>query len=129
MLTLTTTLRCHQVQQPVNFTTLSDRYSAFATEFIGNTTHDPRPFFLYVPFSHIHTPQYVATRNSGRSGKSGAAGHFYDTLLELDETVGSIMAALTENKLDENTLVLVTGDNGPCECSSGRLGLSLLLRL
>ena len=75
-----------------------------------------------VPFSHIHTPQYVATRNSGRSGKSGAAGHFYDTLLELDETVGSIMAALAENKLDENTLVLVTGDNGPCECSNGRLG-------
>ena len=82
-----------------------------------------------VPFSHIHTPQYVATRNSGRSGKSGAAGHFYDTLLELDETVGSIMAALAENKLDENTLVLVTGDNGPCECSNGRRGLSLLLRL
>ena len=81
-----------------------------------------------VPFSHIHTPQYVATRNSGRSGKSGAAGHFYDTLLELDETVGSIMAALAENKLDENTLVLVTGDNGPCECSNGRRGLSLLLR-
>ena len=46
MLTLTTTLCCHQVQQPVNFTTLSDRYSAFATEFIGNTTNDPRPFFL-----------------------------------------------------------------------------------
>ena len=34
------------VQSPVNFTTLSDRYSAFAVDFIGNVSHDTRPFFL-----------------------------------------------------------------------------------
>ena len=50
----------------MNFTTLSDRYAAFAEEFIGNHTKDPSPFFLYVPFSHIHTPQYVAPRNAGK---------------------------------------------------------------
>jgi arylsulfatase G len=99
-----------------NFTTLSDTYSAFAAEFIGNASHDRSPFFLYVPFSHIHTPQYVATRNIGKSGKSGPAGHFYDTLLELDETVGRIMAALAADKtVDDNTLTFLTGDNGPWE--------------
>eukprot|EP00040_Diaphanoeca_grandis_P029083 m.169355 g.169355 ORF g.169355 m.169355 type:complete len:639 (-) comp31562_c0_seq1:99-2015(-) len=103
------------VQSPVNFTTLSDRYGDFATAFIGNVSTDPAPFFLYVPFSHIHTPQYVATRNKGRSGKTGNPGHFYDTLLELDETVGVIMAALKTTGVDDNTLVVVTGDNGPWE--------------
>lgn len=103
------------VQSPVNFSALSDRYSSFADEFISHVAVDPSPFFLYVPFSHIHTPQYVAPRNSGKSGKSGDAGHFYDTLLELDETVGSIMNSLKKADVDQNTLVFVTGDNGPWE--------------
>jgi arylsulfatase A-like enzyme len=105
------------VEAPVNFTTLSDKYSAFASEFIGNSSHDPRSWFLYVPFSHIHTPQYVAPRNAGKSGKSGNAGHFYDTLLELDSTVGAIMAALAaQPAVDAQTLVFLSGDNGPWEC-------------
>eukprot|EP00037_Helgoeca_nana_P026423 m.298021 g.298021 ORF g.298021 m.298021 type:complete len:192 (+) comp27213_c1_seq4:816-1391(+) len=112
------------VQAPVNFSTLSDRYATFATEFIANVSVDPAPFLLYMPFSHIHTPQYVAPRNSGRSGKTGAAGHFYDTLLELDETVGAIMAALKASGVDDNTLVLVTGDNGPWEVKCALSGSS-----
>ena len=28
-------------------------------DFIGNASNDPAPFFLYVPFSHVHTPQYA----------------------------------------------------------------------
>jgi arylsulfatase G len=70
----------------------------------------------YVPFSHIHTPQYVATRNIGKSNKTGDAGHFYDTLLEVDETVGTVMSAIKSVQgVDENTLVFLTGDNGPWE--------------
>eukprot|EP01063_Lacrimia_lanifica_P000406 TRINITY_DN101_c11_g1_i1.p1 TRINITY_DN101_c11_g1~~TRINITY_DN101_c11_g1_i1.p1 ORF type:complete len:532 (+),score=167.88 TRINITY_DN101_c11_g1_i1:43-1638(+) len=103
------------VEQPVNFSTLSGRYAAFADEFIGNATKDAKPFFLYVPFSHIHTPQYVAPRNAGRSGKAGRAGHFYDTLMELDDTVGSIVASLKTHGVEEDTLVFFTADNGPWE--------------
>lgn len=102
-------------EAPVNFTTLSDRYANFATEFISNVSHDPSPFFLYMPFSHVHTPQYSSTRNAGRSKLPGASGHFYDSLLELDETIGAVMAALKSSGVDDNTLVLVTGDNGPWE--------------
>ena len=115
-----TTGSCNGViaQAPVNFTTLSDRYADFADEFIGNhstAAGAADPFFLYVPFSHIHTPQYVAVRNAGKSGKSGDAGHFYDALLELDETVGKIMASLARHGVDNDTIVFVTGDNGPWE--------------
>jgi len=103
------------LESPVNFTTLDDRYAAFAEEFIGNVTVDKRPFFLYVPFSHVHTPLYIATRNKGKSGKPGRAGSFYDALIEMDETVGSIMGSLKKHGVDENTLVFFTGDNGPWE--------------
>jgi arylsulfatase A-like enzyme len=111
------------IEAPVNFDTLSDTYSSFATEFIGNASSNASPFLLYVPFSHIHTPQYVATRNAGKSGKTGEAGHFYDTLLELDETVGKIMAALAADKaVDANTLTFLTGDNGPWETKCNLTG-------
>jgi arylsulfatase A-like enzyme len=103
------------VEAPVDFKTLSDKYSDFAAEFIGNATRSNAPFFLYVPFSHIHTPQYTMPRNVGKSNKTGNAGHFYDTLIELDETVGKIMASLKDHGVDDNTLVFVTGDNGPWE--------------
>eukprot|EP00462_Mataza_sp_D1_P007511 CAMPEP_0175123268 /NCGR_PEP_ID=MMETSP0087-20121206/2151_1 /TAXON_ID=136419 /ORGANISM="Unknown Unknown, Strain D1" /LENGTH=487 /DNA_ID=CAMNT_0016404945 /DNA_START=176 /DNA_END=1639 /DNA_ORIENTATION=- len=103
------------IQQPVEFTTLTDKYRSFASDFIGHINHDKSPFFLYVPFSHMHVPQYTAPRNVGKSGKTGDSGFFYDTLLEVDETIGFIMESLKENGVDNNTLVLVTGDNGPWE--------------
>ena len=59
---------------------------------------------------------------AGKSGKTGDAGHFYDTLLELDETVGKIMASLKAHGVDSNTLVFVTGDNGPWETKCNLTG-------
>eukprot|EP00969_Alexandrium_andersonii_P147706 6531108-Alexandrium_andersonii.AAC.1 len=40
------------LEQPTDLTTLSERYSDFAVDFIEK--HKREPFFLYVPFSHIH---------------------------------------------------------------------------
>lgn len=91
------------VEQPVEFASLSARYTAFAREFIANASHDASPFFLYVPFSHIHVPQYYAPEFTNKSGR----GPFYDTLLELDDTVGAIMQALKDYNIDNNTLVSI----------------------
>ena len=104
------------LEQPANYSILSDRYAAFAAEFIGNVSHDPSPFFLYVPFSHVHTPQYASPRNAGRSGR----GHFYDSVLEVDETIGQIVSSLKSSGVADNTLVFVTGDNGPWEVKVSR---------
>ena len=111
-------------------------------------TYSGRPFFLYVPFSHVHTPQFVSPKNAGRSGKTGDKGHFYDSLMELDDTVGQIMAALKVQLLsllyykaftiaftksqvliimqasgvDNDTIVFVSGDNGPWETKCNLTG-------
>ena len=69
----------------------------------------------YVPFSHVHTPQYAAPRNAGRSNRTGDAGFFYDSLLEVDDTVGAILSALEIAGVENDTLVFLTGDNGPWE--------------
>jgi len=45
-----------------------------------------------------------------------------DAVAEFDGSVGEIVAALKRLELDENTLLIVTSDNGPCyDRSSGFL--------
>ena len=60
-------------------------------------------------FAHVHVPQFCA---AGRANTTGR-GPFADALAELDDTVGSILSALGRNHVRDDTLVLMTGDNGP----------------
>ena len=42
------------IQQPVNLSGLAAHYADFAATFIKGAVDDDTPFFLYVPFSHVH---------------------------------------------------------------------------
>ena len=57
----------------------------------------------------IHFPLAASADFKGKS-KMGFIG---DTIEEIDWSVGQIMSTLEELKLDENTLVIFTSDNGP----------------
>lgn len=96
-------------QQPVNFLDLERAYSQFATSFIATSASKKQPFFLYYPSHHTHYPQFAGGQAAGRSHR----GPFGDALLELDSTVGSIVASLQENGVLNNTLIFFTADNGP----------------
>lgn len=102
------------VEQPLDFTKLAEKYNDFATDFIDK--HKDDPFFLYMPFSHVHTTagnqpekQYAgcAFKNTTRRGKFG------DALAESDWIIGNIVKKLQDAGIEENTLILFTGDNGP----------------
>jgi hypothetical protein len=41
------------LEQPLDFTHLAEKYEAYVTGFIQE--HATVPFFLYMPFSHVHT--------------------------------------------------------------------------
>jgi arylsulfatase A len=71
--------------------------------------HKDNPFFLYVPHPQPHVPLFVSEKFEGKSG----TGLYGDVIMELDWSVGQIMEALKMNGLDDNTIVLVTSDNGP----------------
>ena len=102
------------VEQPADLTTLDDHYARHVADFLAlHTAGGPRagrPFFAYVPFSHVHVP---LSHNPRFQNKSRANTLFGDTLLEMDNTFGRIMTSLEQAKLDADTLVLVVGDNGP----------------
>ena len=68
-----------------------------------------QPFFLYLPYSMVHVPLFASDAFLGKSG----AGLFGDVVMELDHGIGTVFAALRENDLEDNTLVIFTSDNGP----------------
>jgi arylsulfatase A-like enzyme len=68
-----------------------------------------RPFFLYFATHDIHVPRVPHPRFAGKSGL-GPRG---DVILEFDWSVGEILNTLDRLKLANNTLVIVTSDNGP----------------
>ena len=86
---------------------LTTQYTERAVSFIEKNKE--RPFFLYVPHSMVHVPLYVSEKFKGKS----KAGLFGDVMMEVDWSVGQILGTLRKHKLDKNTLVIFTADNGP----------------
>ena len=48
------------VDQPTNLNLLSDRYAEQAMSFIGDKNDPSNPWFLYLPFNHVHVPDNVS---------------------------------------------------------------------
>ncbi len=102
------------IENPVDQTTLTERYTREAVRFIAENRDNP--FFLYIPHSFPHVPLFVSPRFDGRSD----AGLYGDVVETIDWSTGEILAALEEYGLSDNTLVVFTSDNGPWfEGSSG----------
>lgn len=75
-------------------------------------------FFLYLPYYMVHTP---IQEEPGRIAKYGSrirddmlhTNAAYAAMVErLDDSVGHILQALDELGLSDNTLIVLTGDNG-----------------
>jgi arylsulfatase A-like enzyme len=104
------------VEQPLDFTTLAQKYNDFAMRFIEQQHQKESPFFLYMPFSHVHTTSQTQPEKQYAGcdfQNSTARGAFGDALAEADWIVGNIVLKLKELNLDEDTLILFTSDNGP----------------
>jgi arylsulfatase A-like enzyme len=95
------------VEDPVEQTTLTARYTAEAVKLIHENRE--RPFFLYLPHNFPHTPLFASEKFKGTSRR----GLYGDVVEELDASVGAVLDALRDTKLAERTLVIFTSDNGP----------------
>lgn len=86
---------------------LSTTFLAWAQQFITTSQH--HPFFLYFALTEPHVPRMPATMFRGKS-QLGLRG---DAILQLDYTVGEIMKQLKALKIDKNTIIIFSSDNGP----------------
>ena len=95
------------VERNPDQTKLTTWYTERAVKFIEKNGN--RPFFLYLPHSMPHVPLHVSDKFKGKSRQ----GLYGDVIMEIDWSVGQILAAVKRMGIDENTLVLFTSDNGP----------------
>lgn len=80
-----------------------------AVAYIERRGEEPeRPFFLYYPLPAPHWPWVPTEEFVGRSG----AGKYGDFVAQVDAQVGLLREALERAGLAENTLFIVTSDNG-----------------
>lgn len=82
-------------------------YTTRAVQFIRE--NQKQPFFLYLAHSMPHVPLAVSDKFKGKSEQ----GLFGDVMMELDWSVGQLLETLKNLGLEENTLVILTSDNGP----------------
>jgi arylsulfatase A len=79
-----------------------------ATEIISKHAAAKESFFLYLPLNSPHTPILPSEKWQGKSGISLYA----DFVMETDDAIGQIVAALEKGGVADNTVVIVTSDNG-----------------
>ncbi len=86
---------------------LTTLYTERAVRFVAS--HKDRPFFLYLAHSMVHVPLGVSDKFRGKSGH----GVFADVMMEIDWSIGRVLAELRSQGLENDTVVLFASDNGP----------------
>lgn len=97
------------IEFPVDQTTITKRFAEESITFIKKSDKDKKPFFLYLANAMPHTPLYVSPEFKGKSKR----GLYGDVVEEIDYNTGRILALLKELKIDKNTIVIFSSDNGP----------------
>jgi len=77
--------------------------------FIEKAARGGKPFFLYLPLTSPHYP-VVPSAAFHRKSQTGDYGDF---VVQTDHVVGEVLNALKKAGIAEETLVILTSDNGP----------------
>jgi arylsulfatase A-like enzyme len=77
--------------------------------FMQRSAAKKEPFFLYVPFTHLHFPTLPHPDFVGKSG----VGEFADSMMEMDYRTGQLLDAVDRLGIRDNTLFVFASDNGP----------------
>jgi arylsulfatase A len=77
-------------------------------EYIKTRSATGKPFFLYLPLPAPHTPILPTKEFQGKSGTNP----YGDFVLQVDASIGQIVQALEDSGVADDTLIIVTSDNG-----------------
>ena len=85
-----------------------DKLASEASTFIAESAKKDNPFFLYFPLTAPHKPVMPAKRFQDKTEH----GPYGDFIVQVDWTVGRVLKALDDSGTTEDTLLIVTSDNG-----------------
>jgi arylsulfatase len=91
--------------------TIDDDVADRAADFIKRQSTAGKPFFVWVNFTHMHFRTHVKPASKGQSGKWQS--EYHDAMIDHDKNVGTVLKALDDAGVADNTFVMYSTDNGP----------------
>ena len=77
------------------------------------TKNAGQPWLVNLWFDDVHTPHVPSDEQLGGAGEGTGNAKYRAVLRATDAQIGRLLAALKESKMDTNTIVILSGDNGP----------------
>lgn len=108
----------------------------YVKNFITENANEPNPFFMYYSMILSHAPFYPTPESDDWDGTSLGSttyrgdlenhdGYFSEMVAYIDNIVGQISNTLIDLGIEENTLIIFTGDNGTDKRTSTWNGISV----
>jgi arylsulfatase A-like enzyme len=91
--------------------TVDDDVADRAADFIKRQKNANKPFFVWVNFTHMHLRTHTKPESLGQAGRWQSPYH--DAMIDHDKNVGTVLKALDDLGIAQDTLVMYSTDNGP----------------
>jgi len=91
--------------------TCDDDFADRSVDFLKRQKAAGKPVFLWVNFTHMHFRTHTKPESVGQSGRWQSPYH--DTMIDHDKNVGTVLKALDDLGMADNTIVMYSTDNGP----------------
>ncbi|WP_158261169.1 MULTISPECIES: sulfatase-like hydrolase/transferase [Pirellulaceae] len=103
-------LRDREPVTPESFEYMTDELALAAADYIAQS--EDRPFFMYVAFNAIHTPNHVLQADLDSLGGDSRQAKHRAMTIALDRAVGTVLDAIEQQEIKDNTIVIFLNDNG-----------------
>jgi len=91
--------------------TCDDDFAARSVDFLKRQKAAGKPVFLWVNFTHMHFRTHVKPESLGQSGRWQS--EYHDAMIDHDKNVGTVLKALDDLGMADDTIVMYSTDNGP----------------
>jgi arylsulfatase A-like enzyme len=92
--------------------TIDDETSAAAIDFVQRQAKAKKPFFCWFNSTRMHFRTHVRADHRDKPGLTSRT-EYADGMIEHDATIGTILKAVDDLGIADNTIVIYTTDNGP----------------
>jgi arylsulfatase A-like enzyme len=91
--------------------TIDDDVTARAVDFIQRQHAAGKPFFVWINTTHMHFRTHTKPESLGQAGKWQS--YYHDAMIDHDKNVGTVLKALDDLRIANDTLFFYSTDNGP----------------
>jgi arylsulfatase len=91
--------------------TIDDDVTARAVDFIQRQKAAGKPFFVWINTTHMHAFTHTKPESLGQAGKDQS--FYHDAMVDHDKNVGTVLKALDDLGIANDTVFFYSTDNGP----------------